>query len=47
MNNFYETSIEFSSFDQMKKTLKDAIFKGNENGIKYENIIFSGDRTNI
>lgn len=47
MNNFYETSIEFSSFDQMKKTLKDAIFKGNENGIKYENIIFSGDKTNI
>ena len=47
MVNFYETSIEFSSFEQMKKILKDGIFKGNVNDIKYENIIFSGDRTNI
>jgi adenylosuccinate synthase len=47
MLNFYETSIDFSNFEQMKKILKDAIFKGNVNGIKYENIIFSGDRTNI
>lgn len=47
MNNFYGATIDFSSFDQMKKILKDGIFKDNENGIKYENIIFSGDRTNI
>ena len=47
MINFYETSIDFSSFEQMKKILKDAIFKGNVNDIKYENIIFSGDKSMI
>ena len=47
MKNFYGAMIDFSHFDQMKNTLKQALFKGNVNGIKYENIIFSGDRTNI
>lgn len=47
MRNFYGAMIDFSHFDQMKNTLKQALFKGNVNGIKYENIIFSGDRTNI
>ena len=45
--NFYGSSIDFSSFSQMKKILKDAIFKANLNSIKYENIIFSGDKTLI
>jgi adenylosuccinate synthase len=47
MINFHGATIQVSNFDQMKKILKDAIFKGNVNGIKYENIIFSGDKTNI
>lgn len=47
MINFYNTTIEFSNFEKMKKTLKDAIFENNINGINYEDIIFSGDITNI
>lgn len=47
MRNFFGTTIEFSDFDQMKKILKDAVFKNNTNSIRYEDIIFSGDRTNI
>jgi adenylosuccinate synthase len=47
MINFHGATIQVSNFDQMKKLLKDAIFNGNVNGIKYENIIFSGDKTNI
>jgi adenylosuccinate synthase len=47
MNNYNGASIEFSNFEQMKKTLKEEIFKNNTNSIRYEDIIFSGDRTNI
>jgi adenylosuccinate synthase len=47
MNNYNGASIEFSNFEQMKKTLKDEIFKNNTNSIRYKDIIFSGDRTNI
>ena len=47
MINFYNTTIEFSNFEKMKKTLKDAIFENNINGINYDDIIFSGDVTNI
>jgi adenylosuccinate synthase len=45
--NFYGSSIDFSSFSQMKRILKDAILEYNINNIKKENIIFSGDKTLI
>jgi adenylosuccinate synthase len=45
--NFYGASIDFSSFSQMKKILKDSIINYNINGIQEENIIFSGDKTLI
>lgn len=47
VKNYYGATIDFSNLNQMKNTLKDRIFKDNVNEIKYENIIFSGDRTNI
>jgi adenylosuccinate synthase len=47
INNFYETSLETNSFDQLKDIIKKSLVNQNINGLKPNNIIFSGDQTNI
>ena len=47
INNFYETSLETSSFDQLKDIIKKSLVNQNVNGLKPNNVIFSGDQTNI
>jgi len=47
INNFHETSLETGTFDQLKDVIKKSLVKQNINGLKPNNIIFSGDQTNI
>jgi adenylosuccinate synthase len=47
INNFHETSLETNSFDQLKDIIKKELVNRNINGLKPNDIIFSGDQTNI
>jgi hypothetical protein len=47
INNFYETSLETGTFDQLKDIIKKELVNRNVNGLKPNDIIFSGDQTNI
>jgi adenylosuccinate synthase len=47
INNFHETSLETGTFDQLKDIIKKELVNRNINGLKPNDIIFSGDQTNI